>query len=114
MRKGEEIMEIRSEEDRRKQFGRSIRYWMERQGWAPEDLAIKTRYTLRKIYEILYGQVILTRAEKVKFATALNLRPSEGRSQRDPYSGLSDDALDSLFLAGVPEDEPKLPILYKF
>jgi ribosome-binding protein aMBF1 (putative translation factor) len=107
-------MQIGSEQDRRKQFGRSIRYWMERQGWAPEDLAEKSRYTLRKIYEILYGQVILTRAEKVKFAKTLNLRPSEGRDQRDPYSGLSDDALDSLFLDGVPADELRLSDFYRY
>jgi transcriptional regulator with XRE-family HTH domain len=114
MHEGEKTMGNQSEQDGRRQFGRTVRYWMEKQGCAPEGLAKKTGYSIRNIQEILYGQVVLTRAEKVKFARALNLRPSEGRSQRDPYSDLPDDALDALFLAGVPEDEPRLPILYKF
>jgi ribosome-binding protein aMBF1 (putative translation factor) len=114
MHKGEETMETRSEHDRRKEFGRAIRYRIEKQGHTPVGFAKKIGYRPDSVQEILYGQAGMTRAEMVKFAKALDLRPSEGRRQGDPFIDLPDDDLYALFLDGVPKDEPRLSDLYKY
>jgi hypothetical protein len=114
MHKGEEMVEIRSEDDPRKELGRAIRYRIEKQGHTLLGFAKKIGYRPDGVQEILYGQVGMTRAEMVKFAKALDLRPSEGRCQGDSFIDLPDDALYALFLDGVPKDEPRLSDLYKY
>ena len=107
-------MEKQSEQNRRKQFGRAIQYLLDERGYTHHGFARGICYLEANLYEILHGQVILTRAEKVKFAKYLNLRDKRQSGSWDPYSDLSDEALDSLFLDSVPKDEPKLPYLDKF
>lgn len=110
-------MENQSEQNRMKRFGRAVQHLMDKRGHTLRSFAKEISYTEAKLLEILHGQVNPTRAEKVKFAKALGLRPPEDRRQTgnwDPFSDLPDDKLDSLFLDSVPDDGPKLPDAYKF
>ena len=114
MVKGETAMGNQTDQNRRKELGRAIRYRIEKQDYTPLQFAKKIGYRPDNVQEILYGQVGMTRAEMVKFAKVLNLRSSEGRRQGDSFIDLPDDALYDLFLDGVPRDEPKLSDLYKY